>query len=699
MKFKVFIGRNYNHCITYHSSHHIISLTMFSKQKQQKIKPIKPISGFPELLPNEEIILQRSMKQIKEIYELYGYVPLETRLGEDLEILNRKGIENKELYIMKRLCPDEEPKKNKKQLALRFDLTVPFGRYVAENKGKLTFPYKRYQGQKVWRGEHAIAAKGRSREFWQLDIDVTDRDSVSIHYDAEFPAIIYKILSDVFKLDKFLIKINNRKVLEGLFIMNGVKDNKKIKKAINIIDSIEKVSSNETISKLNTIGLSKEQATKLFSLFNTIKQMSPSNAIKKLYTLFDKNNSSPMLTAGLKELSTVIEGVIAQNVPETHFCVDLSIARGLDYYTGTVYETVLTDNMEIGSICSGGRYDDLISTITGNPNDKFPGVGISFGITRLITALIKTNHLKANKNTVSKVLIAVLDPNITAKYQKLANKFRQHGIKTDVYYTHKTKLKKQIKYADKQGHELMIFASEKELDKGIMQVKFLNDVNSENKEEYFTEVDGKQVKRIRYLNNNQKTVIISDFIKSLKNKSKPIVIIDIKSVEEFKPHEENVVDMYKNIFREPPYNEFFTKNEIKKEFTDVIESKGHVSIGTITTGFILALAYENWDGKNEFVTRRLYDPKNTLYLADLGVRIDLRGRCFGKQLLEDFLNKNKTKDIILRTSKVGNDKVIALYKKYNFKVWNDYVEKTYSVKLNGEKEYDERVYMFKKHDF
>lgn len=431
---------------------------------------LKQIPGFPELSENEEIVMQKVINQLKTIYELYGFSPLETRLVETEYVLNQKGIDNKELFILDKSYNDETIKANENQqkLYLRFDQTVPMARYIAENKKMIIFPYKRYQIQRVYRAEDAKIKRGRFNEFYQSDIDIVGRNTIDIYYDSEFPAIIYNIFQKVFNLTNFVIRINNRKILEGIFEEYGLEDITKIKRAVKVIDDIEKVEQSLTITRLNEIGLSDETATTILTLFKDINQLTPLNAIKLMK---EKNFKSSILNEGLLEQETVFNGIIANGVPESHFKLDLRIARGLDYYTGTVYETILLDFPELGSVCSGGRYNDLITTITGNPNDKFPGVGISIGLSRLIPTLIKNKILNASIFTVAPICITCQSPDRILDYQKIATLLRQNGFNTNVYIDRKGKLNKQLDFINNKGFLYAIIANGDELDKNEVIIR------------------------------------------------------------------------------------------------------------------------------------------------------------------------------------------------------------------------------------
>ena len=441
-----------------------------SKVRSNNRITILPITGFPELSINDEICMQNIIDRIKIIYKRYGFVPLETRLIELDTILKQKGIDNKELYCLNKTYNDNvfEANEEQRKLTLRFDLTVPMARYIGQNKMDMSFPFKRYQIQKVYRAEDSKTKRGRYNEFYQCDIDVIGRDILDLAYDSEIPSIIYNIFNNVFNISNFIIRVNNRKLLEGLFIFNGFSDITKIKRAVKIIDDIEKVDRSITITRLQEIGMDEEIANKLLEFFKTIFDMECDLAIKHLQ---EKNFKSNLIKEGIDELDKVVNGIIANGVPKTHFRVDLCIARGLDYYTGTVYETILIDHPELGSVCSGGRYNDLVGTLTGNKRDVYPGVGISIGLSRLIPTLISNNYLDASTSTTTDIMVSCQSKKRILDYQKIGNTLRHGGYNVDVYLNRTKKLPKQLDYANSKGIKYVIIANEIELDEGKVIVR------------------------------------------------------------------------------------------------------------------------------------------------------------------------------------------------------------------------------------
>ena len=440
---------------------------------------LDPIPGFPEFSIAETIVLNKIISQLIEIYETYGYNPLDTRLVEVDEVLNQKGIDSKELFTLNWLSKGTEfiPGERKRKFALRFDLTVPMARYIAQNKNTLSFPLKRYQIQKVYRAEGHKVIQGRFNEFYQCDIDVVGSNELDISYDSEFPAIVYNIFKNVFNVDRFVIRISNRKLLEGIFRENGLKNVDLIKTAVKVIDDIEKVDENETITRLKELGIDLISATNLLQLFKDVNSREPTESIQYLEETCKFKDEE--LLQGIKELKEVVYGIISNGVNENYFKVDIRIARGLDYYTGTVYETNLIDHMEIGSVCSGGRYNDLVSTLSGNPDDNYPGVGLSIGLTRLIPTLIKNNYLTANTETIAEILITCQDKKYISKYQEIGTMLRNANIKTDVYLNKNIKLPKQLDYANKKKYKYVIIANKYEFNEDKVTVRNMEKAEQE----------------------------------------------------------------------------------------------------------------------------------------------------------------------------------------------------------------------------
>lgn len=437
------------------------------------------LPGFPEIDINEEIVFNKIIKKIKKIYETYGFSPLETRLVEIEQLLKKKGIENKEIYCLNKIFNDEvSTGSDERKLALRFDLTLPLSRYIGQYKQRLSFPFKRYQIQKVYRGEDAKKTKGRFNEFYQADIDIVGKDKLDMAYDGELPCLIYTIFREVFKVDNFIIKINNRKLLEGIFIQfsqnketNIKKLQSNIKKAIKIIDDLEKVPIEKIYERLEQINISGEIATQFFSLSKILFENHPLESIKILKNKFNESDVNQNIIKGIEELEEVFNSMVLHNIDQKYFKLDLNIARGLDYYTGTVYETIIPELSDLGSVCSGGRYNDLVRTLTGDSNDNYPGVGISIGLSRLIPSLIINGYLNADKKTVTQILITCQSKQNINDYQKIGKLLREAKFKVDIYLNKTTKLFKQLDYANINNIPYVIIANKNEIEREVVIVR------------------------------------------------------------------------------------------------------------------------------------------------------------------------------------------------------------------------------------
>lgn len=398
------------------------------------------ISGFPEWLPPQRIIEQTVIDRARRTFELYGFAPLETRVVEPLEQLLSKGETSKEIYLLRRLQADVADSSDS-TLGLHFDLTVPFARYVLENAGKLQFPFRRYQIQKCWRGERP--QEGRYREFLQADIDVVDRDTLPTHYEAELPLIIADVLGGL-PIPKIRIQVNNRKVLLGFYRGLGLSDPEA---AIRAVDKIDKVGSSGVLQELEELGISSVAA----ALCLKLAEISTPDA--SFVELVEKLGvTDPLLDEGIAELAAVVEAARA-HAPGLCFA-ELKIARGLDYYTGTVYETQLAGFEKAGSICSGGRYDNLASS----GKDRFPGVGISIGITRLMGVLFGREALTVSRSVPTCVLVALPAEEERHAADRIAAALRARGIATEVSPS-AAKYGKQIRYAERRGIPFVWFPS------------------------------------------------------------------------------------------------------------------------------------------------------------------------------------------------------------------------------------------------
>ena len=416
----------------------------------EKIRP-RTLSGFMELLPRKQMQMERFMEVLRETYSLYGFTPLDTPIIEDAQILLAKGGGDTEKQIYRFQKGDSD-------LVLRFDLTVPLAKYVAMHYGELTFPFRRFQIGKVYRGERA--QRGRFREFYQADIDIIGDGKLDIMNEAEIPAIIHKTFSRL-GLKRFQIRVNNRKILNGFYAMLGLKD--KSAEVMRIVDKLDKIGE-EKVKKMlmEEAGLEESAADEILKFIaidgNNEEVLSALTAYLGRDEVFD---------LGYGELSTVTKYLSAFGVPQENFRVDLTIARGLDYYTGTVYETAMLDHPEIGSICSGGRYDNLAEYYTDKP---LPGVGISIGLTRLFYVLEEQGYLS------DEIITAPADALVIAMTEDMgpaiaaATTLREAGIRTQIY-SEKKKFKAKMTYCSKLGIPFAVLLGEDEIAEGKLSVK------------------------------------------------------------------------------------------------------------------------------------------------------------------------------------------------------------------------------------
>jgi histidyl-tRNA synthetase len=423
----------------------------------------RTMPGVLELLPREQIAFQRMLDSIRRGFEVYGFVPVETPAIEFSDILLTKsgGETERQVYFVQSTGSLEKP--GQPEHALRFDLTVPLARYVAEHERDLAFPFRRYQMQRVYRGERA--QRGRFREFWQCDIDVIGKDSLSIRYDAEIPAVIHAVFRAL-DIGAFTIWLNNRKLMRGFFEGLGIDDSERQMLVLREVDKLDKRGADHVRGALtgDAFGLSADAVDKVLR-FVAVRSTSLADAHAKLDAL---GPGSATFEDGRAELREVLDMVAAFGVPESAFALNLSIARGLDYYTGTVYETTLNEHRGIGSICSGGRYDDLAANYT---KSRLPGVGISIGLTRLFWQLREAGLLEASGSTVQ-VLVTVMDDAHLNECLAIATELRAVGIATEVALEG-GKLGKQLKYADRAGIRLAVVAGGDELSRGVLAVKDL----------------------------------------------------------------------------------------------------------------------------------------------------------------------------------------------------------------------------------
>ena len=411
----------------------------------------RTLSGFMELLPQPQQQMERMMQILRETYALYGFTPLDTPIIEASEVLLAKGGGETEKQIYRFQKGDAD-------LALRFDLTVPLAKYVALHGGELSFPFRRYQIGKVYRGERA--QRGRFREFYQADIDVIGDGKLDITNEAEIPSIIYQTFTRL-GLKRFQIRVNNRKILNGFYAMLGLTEQSGA--IMRTVDKLDKIGPDKVRALLlSDCGLREDQAAEILKFI----AITGSNA-EVLAALEGYMGRHELFDAGLSELKTVVNYLADFGVPEENFAVDLTIARGLDYYTGTVYETTLLDHPEIGSVCSGGRYDNLAEYYT---DKQLPGVGISIGLTRLFYVLGEQGMLNGDLPTApADVLILPMTEDLSAAVT-LATRLRDAGIRTQLY-TEQKKFKAKMNYADKTGVPYVMFLGEDEIAKGVIACK------------------------------------------------------------------------------------------------------------------------------------------------------------------------------------------------------------------------------------
>lgn len=429
----------------------------------------RTLPGFMELLPSEQILFNQMKKTIEESYQKFGFLPIDTPVIELSEVLLAKagGETEKQIYRFN---------KGETDLSLRFDLTVPLAKFVAKNYNDLSFPFRRYQIGKVYRGEKA--QKGRYREFYQCDIDIIGDGELSIINDAELPVVI----STTFKnlgFSNFTIKINNRKILNGLYEGLGQKENSV--DIMRIIDKIDKIGEEKVRKEISELGVSNEIVDKLVSFIKI-----DGTTDEKLAKLDEMNIENETYQKGVNELKDVIKYIRMFGLPEENFTVDFTIARGLDYYTGTVYETFLNEYRELGSVCSGGRYENLAENYT---DKKLPGVGISIGLTRLFYKLNELGLIKATKKSVADVLIVPMMDDMKEAIA-LGTNLRAAGVNTEIYLNDK-KIKAKMKYADRLKIPYVIVVGENEVQANKLKVK-----NMETGEEKEASFDAQEIKAL-----------------------------------------------------------------------------------------------------------------------------------------------------------------------------------------------------------
>lgn len=429
----------------------------------------RTLPGFMELLPNEQILFNQMKQTIEDTYKTYGFLPIDTPVIELSEVLLAKagGETEKQIYRFTKGDTD---------LSLRFDLTVPLAKYVAKNYGNLSFPFRRYQIGKVYRGERA--QKGRYREFYQCDIDIIGDETLDIINDAELPSVIATTFRKL-GFEDFTIKINNRKILNGLYA--SINQTEKSVDIMRIIDKIDKIGDEAVVEELTKIEVPENAIEKIMQFIKidgTIDEK-----LEKLESLQIDNET---YKTGVEELKQVVKYIRLFGIEDKNFTIDLSIARGLDYYTGTVYETFLNGYRELGSVCSGGRYENLAQNYT---DKKLPGVGVSIGLTRLFYKLNELNLIKSDKKSISELLILPMTENMEVPI-KLATELRNLNVNTEIYLNNK-KLKAKMKYADKLEIPYIIVIGDDEIESSMVKIK-----NMKIGEEIKVELDAEKIKKV-----------------------------------------------------------------------------------------------------------------------------------------------------------------------------------------------------------
>jgi histidyl-tRNA synthetase len=407
---------------------------------------VTPLSGFPELLPSQRVVELAVIDQLRSTFELHGFASIETRAAEPLDQLLRKGEIDKEVYVLRRLQAGDDP--GDTGLGLHYDLTVPLARYVLEHAGKLDFPFRRFQIQKAWRGERP--QEGRYREFTQADIDVIGRDHLAFHHDVEVARVMAEAFTALPFLPPLRMQINNRKLIEGFYRGIGAPD---VAAVMRIIDKVDKVSTDVLAKMLaDDAGLTPDQVERCLALAAI---RSPDRSFADQVAALGVRD--PMLDEGIAELTNVVEGCARFSSHRVIVEADLRIARGLDYYTGTVFETRMSGLDQVGSICSGGRYDQLAS----DGRNTYPGVGISLGITRMLVPLLSRGFLDASRSVPSVVLVALPDEASRPSSEAIADALRARGIAAEVSES-PAKYGRQIRYAERRGIPFVWFPTGRE---------------------------------------------------------------------------------------------------------------------------------------------------------------------------------------------------------------------------------------------
>ena len=415
----------------------------------KKVQP-RTLPGFMELLPSDQILFNQIYDTIRSVYESFGFLPLDTPTIEYSEVLLAKagGETEKQIYRFN---------KGDHDLSLRFDLTVPLARYVSEHYADLTFPFKRYQMSKVFRGERP--QKGRFREFYQCDIDIIGNETLPLIYDAEMPAVIYNIFKRL-NFGDFIIRMNNRKILNGFFDSLNLKECST--DVLRIIDKIDKIGTDNVREELLNIV---DDSTSVDKIIEFISIKGSNEEI--IDALGNLNITNEIFNEGVNEIKQVVNYLKLYNVSEENFIIDLTIARGLDYYTGTVYETNLKDYPGLGSICSGGRYDNLTEYYT---SQHLPGIGVSIGLTRLFSQLKSEGLIQNDRTSLTDIIILPMDDSVLEYSLMVANKLREKSIKVDICYTGKN-IKNKMKYADKLDINKVIIIGTNEVNNNTIVLK------------------------------------------------------------------------------------------------------------------------------------------------------------------------------------------------------------------------------------
>lgn len=412
-----------------------------------------PLSGFPELLPAQRNAELAILEQLRRVFELHGYSNLETRAVEPLDRLLSKGDIDNEVYVLRRLQAGADTADA--GVGLHYDLTVPFARFVLENAGKLEFPFRRYQIQKAWRGERP--QEGRYREFTQADIDVVSRDELPFHYDVEVARVMSQALAAL-PLPGLRMQVNNRKLIEGFYRGLRVTDPAAV---MRVVDKLDKLPPDSVLASLTGLGLSRDQASSCLALADiSATDLAFVDSVRELGVTHE------LLDVGLTELAAVIEACSGFSSERFTIAADLRIARGLDYYTGTVFETVMTGFESLGSICSGGRYDALASA----GSTTYPGVGISFGVSRALLPLFQRNLLSSTRSVPSAVLVALVDDSSRHASDAVAQRLRARGIPTEVAATAQ-KYGRQIRYAERRGIPFVWFPGDHESNATVKDIR------------------------------------------------------------------------------------------------------------------------------------------------------------------------------------------------------------------------------------